>query len=235
MHAVPRYASKSLVSPFLLRITPESECVVCLRQGVGWSFMCLKKITPSRQVFRFKPPCLHSGAPSLLPRDHWRGTPIAGRPRGVLGCGSARGSRCSSTGRTPRKLCSSHLTCNVRMDVPTAAHGVANGAGSARRPLAALLALCVLVSGGALLVCLVRAPSVFVWWSLSPALLACALGLAIPRVEVGVPFCGFFADPMVGYWCRVGSLALTHTHNDVAILVQWRTLLSIFLLLLFVV
>ena len=32
---------------------------------------------------------------------------------------------------------------------------------------------------------------------------------------------------MVGYWCRVGSLALTHTHNDVAILVQWRTLLSI--------
>ena len=29
---------------------------------------------------------------------------------------------------------------------------------------------------------------------------------------------------------RVGSLALTHTHNDVAILVQWRTLLSIFLL-----
>ena len=38
------------------------------------------------------------------------------------------------------------------------------------------------------------------------------------------------ADPMVGYWCRVGSLALTHTHNDVAILVRWRTLLSIFLL-----
>ena len=38
------------------------------------------------------------------------------------------------------------------------------------------------------------------------------------------------ADPMVGYWCRVGSLALTHTHNDVAILVQRRTLLSIFLL-----
>ena len=36
------------------------------------------------------------------------------------------------------------------------------------------------------------------------------------------------ADPMVGYWCRVGSLALTHTHNDIAILVQRRTLLSIF-------
>ena len=35
---------------------------------------------------------------------------------------------------------------------------------------------------------------------------------------------------MVGYWCRVGSQALTHTHNDVAILVQWRTLLTIFLL-----
>ena len=38
------------------------------------------------------------------------------------------------------------------------------------------------------------------------------------------------ADLMVGYWCRVGSLALTHTHNDIAILVQRRTLLSIFLL-----
>ena len=38
------------------------------------------------------------------------------------------------------------------------------------------------------------------------------------------------ADPMVGYCCRLGSLALTHTHNDVAVLVQWRTLLSIFLL-----
>ena len=37
---------------------------------------------------------------------------------------------------------------------------------------------------------------------------------------------------MVGYWCRVGSLALTPTHNDVAILVQWRTLFSIFLLFL---
>ena len=41
------------------------------------------------------------------------------------------------------------------------------------------------------------------------------------------------ADPMVGYWCRVGSLALTHTHNDIAILVQRRTLLSIFLLFSF--
>ena len=38
---------------------------------------------------------------------------------------------------------------------------------------------------------------------------------------------------MVGYWCRVGSLALTHTHNDVAILVQRRTLVSIFLLFSF--
>ena len=36
------------------------------------------------------------------------------------------------------------------------------------------------------------------------------------------------ADPMVGYWCRVGSLALTHTHDEVAILVQQRTLLTIF-------
>ena len=39
---------------------------------------------------------------------------------------------------------------------------------------------------------------------------------------------------MVGYWCRVGSLALTHTHNDIAILVQRRSLLSIFLLFSFV-
>ena len=37
------------------------------------------------------------------------------------------------------------------------------------------------------------------------------------------------ADPMVGYWCRVGSQALTHTRNDVATLVQRRTLLSILL------
>ena len=41
------------------------------------------------------------------------------------------------------------------------------------------------------------------------------------------------ADPMVGHWCRVGSLALTHTHNDIAILVQRQTLLSIFLLFSF--
>ena len=39
------------------------------------------------------------------------------------------------------------------------------------------------------------------------------------------------ADPMVGYWCRVGSLALTHTHSEVAILVQRRTLLSVTCLL----
>ena len=37
------------------------------------------------------------------------------------------------------------------------------------------------------------------------------------------------ADPMVGYWCRVGSQALTHTRNDVAILVQRRSLFSILL------
>ena len=38
-----------------------------------------------------------------------------------------------------------------------------------------------------------------------------------------------FADPMVGYWCRVGSLALTHTRTDifgaVAIWDQRRTML----------
>ena len=40
------------------------------------------------------------------------------------------------------------------------------------------------------------------------------------------------ADPMVGYWCRVGSLALTHTRTDifgaVAIWDQRRTMLSNF-------
>ena len=40
------------------------------------------------------------------------------------------------------------------------------------------------------------------------------------------------ADPMVGYWCRVGSVALTHTRTDifgaVAIWDQRRTMLSIF-------
>ena len=40
------------------------------------------------------------------------------------------------------------------------------------------------------------------------------------------------ADPMVGYWCRVGSLALTHSRTDifgaVAIWDQRRTMLSIF-------
>ena len=40
------------------------------------------------------------------------------------------------------------------------------------------------------------------------------------------------ADPMVGYWCRVGSQALTHTRTDifgaVAIWDQRRTMLSIF-------
>ena len=35
---------------------------------------------------------------------------------------------------------------------------------------------------------------------------------------------------MVGYWCRVGSLALTHTHSDIAL--KRRTLLGIFLLFL---
>ena len=39
----------------------------------------------------------------------------------------------------------------------------------------------------------------------------------------------FLVDPMVGYWCRVGSQALKHTRNDVAILVQRRTLLRILL------
>ena len=36
-------------------------------------------------------------------------------------------------------------------------------------------------------------------------------------------------DPMVGKWCQVGSQALTHARNDVAILVQRRSLLSILL------
>ena len=53
---------------------------------------------------------------------------------------------------------------------------------------------------------------------------------SLPIVNSHAESAAMLADPMVGYWCRVGSLALTHTHNDVAILVQWRTLLSIFLL-----
>ena len=51
----------------------------------------------------------------------------------------------------------------------------------------------------------------------------------VKRAEL-TPF--FFADPMVGYWCRVGSLALSHTRTDifgaVAIWDQRRTMLSIF-------
>ena len=55
------------------------------------------------------------------------------------------------------------------------------------------------------------------------------LSLVEMRVsDGGVDGSGRIADPMVGFWCRVGSLALTHTHNDIAILVQQRTLLSIF-------
>ena len=36
----------------------------------------------------------------------------------------------------------------------------------------------------------------------------------------GKEFVKVLADTMVGYWCRVGSPAFTHTHNDVAILAQ---------------
>ena len=56
-----------------------------------------------------------------------------------------------------------------------------------------------------------------------------AVGLtSLPIVNSHAESAAMLADPMVGYWCRVGSLALTHTHNDVAILVQQRTLLSSF-------
>ena len=69
----------------------------------------------------------------------------------------------------------------------------------------------------------VSAPS----WSGGPS---SAVGLtSLPIVNSHAESAAMLADPMVGYWCRVGSPALTHTHND-AILVQWRTLLSIFLL-----
>ena len=58
-----------------------------------------------------------------------------------------------------------------------------------------------------------------------------AVGLtSLPIVNSHAESAAMLADPMVGDWCRVGSLALTHTHNDVAIFVQRRTLPSIFLL-----
>ena len=41
-----------------------------------------------------------------------------------------------------------------------------------------------------------------------------------PCTDVSCSLPARIADPMVGYWCRVGSRALTHTHNDVAILAQ---------------
>ena len=60
-----------------------------------------------------------------------------------------------------------------------------------------------------------------------------AVGLTtLPIVTSHAESAAMLTDPMVGYWCRVGSPALTHTRTDifgaVAILVQRRTLLSIF-------
>ena len=51
------------------------------------------------------------------------------------------------------------------------------------------------------------------------------LGLGGPSSAVGLTSllivnshaesAAMLADPMVGYWCRVGSLALTHTRTDI--------------------
>ena len=80
-----------------------------------------------------------------------------------------------------------------------------------------------------------RDPSLLSWpWGSAPSGSGgpfSAVGLtSLSIVNSHAESAAVLADPMVGYWCRVGSLALTHTHNDVAILVQRRTLLSIFLL-----
>ena len=80
-----------------------------------------------------------------------------------------------------------------------------------------------------------RDPSLLSWpWGSAPSGSggpSSAVDLAsLPMVNSHAESAAMLVDPMVGYWCRVGSLALTHTHNDFAILVQWRTLFSIFLL-----
>ena len=67
----------------------------------------------------------------------------------------------------------------------------------------------------------------------SVAILAQAFLAQVPLLFklhfTAVSDCGLFADPMVGYWCRVGSLALTHTRTvifgAVAIWDQRRTML----------
>ena len=60
-----------------------------------------------------------------------------------------------------------------------------------------------------------------------------AAGLtSLPIVNSHAESAAMLTDPIVGYWCRVGSLALTHTRTDifgaVAIWDQRRTMLSIF-------
>ena len=65
-----------------------------------------------------------------------------------------------------------------------------------------------------------RDPSLLSWpWGSSPSGsggLSSAVGLtALPIVNSHAESAAMLADPMVGYWCRVGSLALTHTRTDI--------------------
>ena len=74
-----------------------------------------------------------------------------------------------------------------------------------------------------------RDPSLLSWpWGSAPSGSggpSSAVGLtSLPTVNSHAESAAMLADPMVGYWCRVGSLALTHTYNDVAILVQRRNI-----------
>ena len=82
-----------------------------------------------------------------------------------------------------------------------------------------------------------RDPSLLSWpWGSSPSGSggpSSAVGLTtLPIVNSHAESAAMLVDPMVGYWCRVGSLALTHTRTDifgaVAIWDQRRTMLSIF-------
>ena len=82
-----------------------------------------------------------------------------------------------------------------------------------------------------------RDPSLLSWpWGSAPSGSggpSSAVGLtSLPIVNSHAESAAMLADPMVGYWCRVGSLALTHTRTDifgaVAIWDQRRTMLSIF-------
>ena len=65
-----------------------------------------------------------------------------------------------------------------------------------------------------------RDPSLLSWpWGSAPSGSggpSSAVGLtSLPIVNSHAESAAMLADPMVGYWCRVGSLALTHTRTDI--------------------